>query len=306
MDWVAYIGNEWMRTALWAGSFAVVFAILTKLMPCNPAMVWGSDLRAVVTDFMYWFVLPFGIRLGRWAMLAAGMRLFFGGHDPEFLPVKDWPVWQQCALMLVIQDVLLYPIHRLFHLRWAWKVHAIHHAPKMVDWTATARFHPINNLLEFALADVVVILLGFSSPAIQALFIFNQIYSCMVHANLNWTFGPLRYVLASPVFHRWHHTTEGVALNKNFASTFPILDVIFGTFYMPRGRLPEKFGVSESDVPEGFWAQLAYPFRKTEPRQATLVEHHRIVHEPEFRRQEPTTRGQGTVRKNRKARSRNR
>jgi sterol desaturase/sphingolipid hydroxylase (fatty acid hydroxylase superfamily) len=34
---------------------------------------------------------------------------------------------------------------------------------------------------------------------------FNIITSCLVHANLNWTFGPLRYVLVSPVFHRWHH-----------------------------------------------------------------------------------------------------
>ena len=30
--------------------------------------------------------------------------------------------------------------------------------------------------------------------------------SAFVHANLNWTLGPFRYVLASPVFHRWHHT----------------------------------------------------------------------------------------------------
>ena len=87
-------------------------------------------------------------------------------------------------------------------------------------------------------------------------------YSAMVHANLNWTFGPLRYVFASPVFHRWHHVAEGEGINKNFASTFPILDLIFGTFYMPAGQLPANFGNGEDAFPEGFWGQLIYPFRR--------------------------------------------
>ena len=55
--------------------------------------------------------------------------------------------------------------------------------------------------LKITVADTLVILLGFSWPAVQVLFVFNMIYSSMVHANLNWTFGPLRYLLASPVFH---------------------------------------------------------------------------------------------------------
>jgi hypothetical protein len=88
----------------------------------------------------------------------------------------------------------------------------------------------------------------------------------MVHANLNWTFGPLRYLLASPVFHRWHHTLEGEGLNKNFAPTFPFLDLIFGTFYMPPGKLPEQFGNGEPDFPEGFLGQLIYPLMKKKPQ----------------------------------------
>jgi sterol desaturase/sphingolipid hydroxylase (fatty acid hydroxylase superfamily) len=75
--------------------------------------------------------------------------------------------------------------------------------------------------------------------------------------------------LASPVFHRWHHTSEAEGLDKNFASTFPILDVIFGTYYMPRGRLPEQFGNGEADYPDDFWGQLVHPFRwRPKPAQA--------------------------------------
>jgi sterol desaturase/sphingolipid hydroxylase (fatty acid hydroxylase superfamily) len=272
MDWIANAGNDTMLIVMWVCGLGAVFAVLAKLMPCNPGMFWWSDLRGAVTDFMYWFVVPIGIRLVRGMMLVWGVQLFFGGRDPDFLPVKHLPIWQQVALLLVIQDVLLYWIHRVFHIGWAWKIHAVHHSPKVVDWMSTGRFHPINNLLEFAVADTLVVLLGFSWPAVQVLFVLNMVYSSMVHANLNWTFGPLRYLLASPVFHRWHHTTEEAGLNKNFASTFPILDLIFGTYYMPAGKLPEKFGTGDPEFPESFWAQLVYPFRKAEAVQQQVVE----------------------------------
>jgi sterol desaturase/sphingolipid hydroxylase (fatty acid hydroxylase superfamily) len=272
MDWIANVCNDTMLAVMWVCGLGTVFAVLAKLMPCNDGMFWWSDFRGALTDFVYWFVVPIGIRMVRGLMFVWSVQLFFGGRDPDVLPVKDLPIWQQVALMLVIQDVPLYWIHRLFHIGWAWKIHAIHHSPKVVDWMSTSRFHPINNLLEFAVVDALVVLLGFSWPAVQVLFAFNLIYSSMVHANLNWTFGPLRYVLASPVFHRWHHTTEEAGLNKNFASTFPILDVIFGTYYMPVGKLPDKFGTGDPEFPEGFWGQLVYPFRKAEPVQPKVVE----------------------------------
>ncbi|MBV8938488.1 MAG: sterol desaturase family protein, partial [Alphaproteobacteria bacterium] len=50
--------------------------------------------------------------------------------------------------------------------------------------------------------------------------------------------------------------------NRNFAPTFPMLDILFGTFYMPKDRLPQDYGVTDPHFPEGFWAQMLYPFRK--------------------------------------------
>ena len=51
-------------------------------------------------------------------------------------------------------------------------------------------------------------------------------------------------------------------LDTNFAGLFPFIDLAFGTFYMPPGRQPARFGLARTDVPEGLLAQLAYPFRK--------------------------------------------
>ncbi len=100
--------------------------------------------------------------------------------------------------------------------------------------------------------------MGFSPAAFAAMAPINLIIGALVHANLNWTFGPLKYVIASPVFHRWHHSIDPAVRDKNFAPTFPILDVIFGTFHMPAGELPQTYGAE--GVPNNFFAQLAWPF----------------------------------------------
>jgi hypothetical protein len=34
---------------------------------------------------------------------------------------------------------------------------------------------------------------------------------------------------------------------------------MFGTFYMPEGKLPENYGLIEDDMPQTFGAQVLYP-----------------------------------------------
>ena len=49
--------------------------------------------------------------------------------------------------------------------------------------------------------------------------------------------------------------------SKNFAPTFPVLDVMFGTFYMPANELPDGYGIGEPDFPKTFGGQLLYPLK---------------------------------------------
>src|SRR5207248_10382787 len=61
------------------------------------------------------------------------------------------------------------------------------------DLMSAGRIHLVNYLGSYFLADVAVRLLGFAPEALLLLAPFQVCYSSMVHANLNWTFGPLRY-----------------------------------------------------------------------------------------------------------------
>jgi sterol desaturase/sphingolipid hydroxylase (fatty acid hydroxylase superfamily) len=151
----------------------------------------------------------------------------------------------------------------LFHGRWLWKFHAVHHSSESVDWLSSVRLHPVNDIVTRVLQVLPLYWLGFSGAVLAAYVPFLTFYALLLHANVNWTFGPFRYAIASPAFHRWHHTTEAEGLDKNFAGTFPFIDLIFGTFYMPPGRTPTHFGITGSPVPTGFFAQLLYPFRST-------------------------------------------
>jgi sterol desaturase/sphingolipid hydroxylase (fatty acid hydroxylase superfamily) len=262
MEWTAALWNDWLLTLFSVTALAIVFAALVRLMPCNRGMYWWTNVPAALTDLCYWFVTPILVRMFRAVLMIAGIAFLFGGRAPGFAFVQELPTWQQCLAIQLGQDVILYWMHRGFHTPVGWRFHAVHHSPTVLDWLSASRNHAINNLLTFVLAEVVVLLMGFSPAALMILAPINVVWSSMVHANLNWSFGPLRYLLASPVFHRWHHTLEAEGLNKNFAPTFPFLDLIFGTFYMPPGKLPEHFGNGERDFPEGFLGQLVYPFTK--------------------------------------------
>jgi sterol desaturase/sphingolipid hydroxylase (fatty acid hydroxylase superfamily) len=231
----------------------------------------SADTRV---DVAYWFFTPIVTRaITRVAVGVAVMLLALAqGLSLDDLRAaaatrRTWastlPLGIQVPLILLLADLLAYATHRLFHGRSLWRFHAIHHSSTAVDWLSSVRLHPVNDGLARVVQVVPLYLLGFDGAALAAFVPFLTFYALLLHANVGWTYGPLRFVIASPVFHRWHHTTEAEGLDKNFAGLFPFIDLAFGTFYMPAGQLPQRFGVLRDDVPPGLWGQLMYPFRRT-------------------------------------------
>lgn len=251
-------------------ALGVVFALLTHWSACNPGTPWWRK-RELVTDICYWFLIPLGARFVRIGLMIVGAALLFNIHgadalikfyDDGFGPLATLPLWAQAITFLVVTDFLTYWIHRIYHGSAMWKYHAVHHSSQELDWISAARFHPINLFLGSVAVDVALLLAGISPNVMLWVGPFTTATSALVHANLNWTFGPFRYVLASPVFHRWHHTTFDRGGNKNFAGTFPVWDILFGTWYMPANELPDAYGVDEAEFPQGFGAQMLYPFQR--------------------------------------------
>ena len=180
-----------------------------------------------------------------------------------FGPIGAQPLWLQAIEILMLADFIGYWMHRrLFHIspRY-WKIHAVHHSSENLDWLSSVRLHPFNEAINTVVRAIPLILLGWSPLSVAALTPFLALHGFMLHANVNWTYGPLKYVISSPVFHRWHHTKPNEGGMKNFAGLFPIWDILFGTFYMPEGQYPKNFGIDET-MPENFKGQMLYPFKK--------------------------------------------
>jgi sterol desaturase/sphingolipid hydroxylase (fatty acid hydroxylase superfamily) len=263
-----------------AGSLLVALAVLAALFGVIerawPAIRgqrrWRPDTR---TDIAYWFFTPLVTRaVSRVAVVVAVVLLAAAAgvpldraHVQAFAArtrhgAASAPLWLQAVTVLLVGDLIGYWSHRLFHGRRLWPFHAVHHSSTQVDWLSSVRLHPVNDVVSKLLQAVPFVLLGFHPGVVAAYVPFLTFHAILLHANVPWTFGPLRYVVSSPAFHRWHHTTQEEGLDKNFAGLFPFIDMLFGTFYMPNGRQPERFGILGPPVPAGLFAQLAYPFRR--------------------------------------------
>ena len=258
-----------------AAMFTVIGWVST---PCNPGMPWWRK-PGLGTDLLFTFLLPLTTGYVKVAFLVIGAGLLYGisvdgfgtfldqGHGP----FGGLPLPAQIAIYMLGCDLMMYGTHRAFHTMRLWRFHAIHHAPEHLDWISANRFHPVNIIFHSVLADAVMILLGISPQTLVLIAPYNAGISALVHANLDWTFGPFRYVVASPVFHRWHHTDYRRGGSKNFAPTFPFIDLAFGTFYMPKGELPDDYGVHDKHFPVEFVEQLLYPFRRRRKPAAKAV-----------------------------------
>lgn len=247
----------------------VVFGILERLWPSIPDQ--PKLRRGLGLDILYWFViplvnqvlaiaaaaivlLPFYVLLGR----SIDLDSVLAGYGS----VAQLPLWLQGLIMIIIGDFVGYWTHRWNHtVSLLWNFHAIHHSAEIVDWLTAVRIHPGNDIFSKGLQAIPLMLLGFSPLAVE---LYTPILSCyiaLIHANVSWTYGPFRHVISSPAFHRWHHEMDKKAWGKNYAGLLPIYDVLFGTFYMPRGEQPKEFGIYGETMTENFISQMLYPFR---------------------------------------------
>ena len=116
------------------------------------------------------------------------------------------------------------------------------------------------------LTYVPIYVLGFDEGPLLAYLVVVSAQATFIHANVRFDFGPLKWLIATPQFHHWHHADEAEAINKNFAVHLPALDAVFGTMYLPR-RWPRGYGIgSGQPVPDGFMRQLVWPFRRSQSR----------------------------------------
>jgi sterol desaturase/sphingolipid hydroxylase (fatty acid hydroxylase superfamily) len=237
----------------------LVFVSLERLLPLHPHQKlfrrgWANDLIFLILNGML-------VRIALLTFLALVIVAASRIMPKDFqTSISELPYWVQIPMAIVLSDFGVYGMHRLFHaVPWLWKFHAIHHSSEELDWLAAVRVHPVDQVLTRGAALLPIVTLGFSEWTIFIYGFLSQWQSFLIHANVRIEFGPLRFLLASPEFHHWHHSDDREARDKNFAAQLSLLDALFGSLHLPRGKAPTTYGLGRP-MPQRYVPQLLYPF----------------------------------------------
>lgn len=224
---------------------------------------WKPEARDTITDLIFMtfvqVLLPLGLGwLSAYALLNIVQK---AGLSFDLWP-QAWPVWAQVLLKIGIGDFLRYWLHRWSHtVPWLWRLHEVHHAPSKLYAINVFRFHPGDKALQYVLDTLLFLVLGIGPEVLALYFVVYATSGLLQHANIDLRLGVFNYLLSGPEVHRWHHDEDWKVSAHNFAHTFIVWDLIFGTYHRPKDQAVGRLGLGYA-YPQGFWAQLWAPLRR--------------------------------------------
>jgi sterol desaturase/sphingolipid hydroxylase (fatty acid hydroxylase superfamily) len=254
-----FLGLDWLLLNLIG--YSAVFIPLERLFALRPEQ--SVFRRAWRVDLVYFAMSSLLVQVMTLLTLKPAMLFFNWARVPAIVAwIGSLPLVVQFVLILVLSDLVQYWVHRMFHtIPFLWRFHSIHHSADVMDWLAGSRLHLVDAVVTRALSYVPVYVLGFSETAMFTYVAWVVIQATFIHANVRWRFRGIRWLLATPAFHHWHHSAAPEAVNKNFAVHLPALDRLFGSYYLP-DRWPETYGLADgSEMPQGYGRQFIYPFQ---------------------------------------------
>jgi sterol desaturase/sphingolipid hydroxylase (fatty acid hydroxylase superfamily) len=241
----------------------VLFVVIEKLFPLyrNQAVFrpeWQTDLKHfAVNHFLVGLIL---------LTVNFALNHVFGwmvrGDFQQ--PVRAIPFVWQLLLCILAADLAQYWTHRAYHeVPYLWKFHSVHHSAKTMDWLAGSRQHILELVVTRVLVLAPLFVLGFGEGVMNAYILIVGFQAVFNHANVHLPWGPLKYLIVTPDFHHWHHSSDTEAIDRNYAAHYAFLDYLFGTAVkVPKDKpFPAKYGVVGDYMPDGFLPQQAFPFR---------------------------------------------
>jgi sterol desaturase/sphingolipid hydroxylase (fatty acid hydroxylase superfamily) len=251
------------RGCVWLALMVVLFAPLEYFFAARPAKLFYPGWSTNLGWYFLNCVTPVVLLAPPLAFIAAGVHAILPASFTGM--ASGLPLGARMVAAMVVGEIGFYWGHRWSHeIPLLWRFHAIHHSAEHISFLVNTRAHPLDMVFTRLCGLTLLYATGLASPVgahpdlVPALVLFvGAIWSFFIHANLRWRLGFFENVLSSPAFHHWHHTREDHR-DHNYSSMLPIMDRLFGTFYLPR-EWPAEYGI-EQPVPDGVIGQLLSPF----------------------------------------------
>lgn len=141
--------------------------------------------------------------------------------------------------VFLVSDFVHYWLHRVFHSRWLWEFHKVHHSATVLVPPTASRIHLVEKLSEILLKGCALALysgafywLCGGSVRPYTLFgvgylvlIFNSLAANLRHSHIWLSFGPrLEHIFNSPAQHQIHHSRDPRHFNHNFGINLSLWD----------------------------------------------------------------------------------
>jgi sterol desaturase/sphingolipid hydroxylase (fatty acid hydroxylase superfamily) len=227
-----YYFRQYLSTLIWALLLLLIFYLLERLVPAEKAQpragrIFNLAYTPLVIAIIF-LLQPLFSPLYSFALTSTG-----GGLLSRFTSAQKGLAGQLifAFAFAVVWDIWAYWVHRLQHTNaFLWHTHKFHHSDTALNSTTQSRHHALNHVFLLIAYVPVIALLGPQQPHFVATFLMFRLWGFINHANVRFNLGPLTPVISGPQWHRIHHSIDAAHRDRNFATFFPFIDILFGTY----------------------------------------------------------------------------
>jgi sterol desaturase/sphingolipid hydroxylase (fatty acid hydroxylase superfamily) len=237
------------RLCVWLALLTLVLVPLERWLALRQVRMTGRRLAADIGLYFFNSIVPAAVLGALFGALAIAVRSIVPGALHAAMAALPFAV--KLPLAFLIAETGFYWGHRLSHrLPWLWRFHSVHHAPEHLYFLVNTHAHPVDMIVTRLFGMTPLYILGLADAGAAgsgipaAVIVLGTAWGFVIHSNLRVRLGPLEWLIATPAFHHWHHTSLA-PLDRNFASTLPVLDRLFGTHHLP-AHWPAAYGLAEA------------------------------------------------------------
>ena len=216
-----------------------------------------------------------GVNVAAWAALFVGQLVMtpaLGGFATVAinasgggwiaLPTRGWGWWAGLVVYVLAMDLGEYLFHRAQHAIPAmWAMHSLHHSDRHFDSATTTRHFWLEPGIKMVTIWLAVGVLFKTPPSVAGVYVLAGYWHYVVHSNTRLDFGRWSWLLNGPGYHRLHHSDAEEHFDVNFASLFPLFDVLSGAYRPPRPGERVQTGLDTGEEPQRLLEVVAWPAR---------------------------------------------
>jgi sterol desaturase/sphingolipid hydroxylase (fatty acid hydroxylase superfamily) len=252
----------------------VIALVLERLLPVTPGQ---RDLTRGFGQDLFWYLVDFARNVS-WVPFYLALLIWIKVRllgSFELIPPGVLPSVMAWTIAILAWDLLSYLSHVLRHrIDFLWRFHAIHHSQREMNFFTQHRFHDLDVIVDLTIRTIPLLVLNANLPTLTFFYALSLAHFQLYHSSIRTNYGPLRFVLVNPQFHRVHHARDPMMHNRNYGIAFSFWDRAFGTRHLASDEYPELLGIEDDNFPieQGtrlrdvlsvFAAQILYPFLQT-------------------------------------------